>query len=241
MVDRAATDRPVLRRDRLPWLGDPARRSAPCRGRSRPRSPPCSGSPTSRSSAPAAPTPVSTRAARSCTSTCPRRTTSALLRRLNGILPPDIRVRAVAPGPEGFDARFSAVWRRYAYRVVDDPALVDPLIRGHVLALAAAARPVRDERGLLAAAGRSRTSPRSASSARAPRRSAPCSTSTGRATRPGSRSARCEPTRSATTWSARWSAACWPSGRGVGRRRGRRRSWPPGCATRPSPSYPPTG
>ena len=56
-----------------------------------------------------------------------------LLRRLNGILPPDIRVRAVAPAPEGFDARFSAVWRRYAYRVADDPSLVDPLTRGHVL------------------------------------------------------------------------------------------------------------
>jgi tRNA pseudouridine38-40 synthase len=57
-----------------------------------------------------------------------------LLRRLNGILPPDVRVRAVAPAPEGFDARFSALWRRYAYRVADAPALVDPLSRGHVLA-----------------------------------------------------------------------------------------------------------
>ncbi len=36
--------------------------------------------------------------------------------------------------PAGFDARFSAVWRRYAYRIVDDPAAVDPLTRGHVLA-----------------------------------------------------------------------------------------------------------
>ena len=42
-------------------------------------------------------------------------------------------MRAVAPAPEGFDARFSALWRRYAYRVADGPALVDPLIRGHVL------------------------------------------------------------------------------------------------------------
>ena len=33
--------------------------------------------------------------------------------------------RAGAPAaaaPEGFDARFSAVWRRYAYRIADDPA-----------------------------------------------------------------------------------------------------------------------
>ena len=34
---------------------------------------------------------------------------------------------------DGFDARFSAVWRRYAYRIVDDPAAYDPLTRGHVL------------------------------------------------------------------------------------------------------------
>ena len=57
-----------------------------------------------------------------------------LLRRLNGILPADIRVRAVVPAPDGFHARFSASWRRYAYRIADDPALVDPLTRGHVLA-----------------------------------------------------------------------------------------------------------
>jgi tRNA pseudouridine38-40 synthase len=56
-----------------------------------------------------------------------------LLRRLNGILPPDVRVRRVAPAPAGFDARFSAVWRRYAYRVADRPELADPLTRGHVL------------------------------------------------------------------------------------------------------------
>ncbi len=56
-----------------------------------------------------------------------------LERRLNGILPADVRVTALGPAPEGFDARFSAVWRRYAYRVADAPALVDPLTRGHVL------------------------------------------------------------------------------------------------------------
>jgi tRNA pseudouridine38-40 synthase len=43
-------------------------------------------------------------------------------------------VRAVAAAPEGFDARFSAVWRRYGYRVYDDPAGLDPLRRQHVLA-----------------------------------------------------------------------------------------------------------
>ncbi len=58
----------------------------------------------------------------------------ALLRRLNGILDPDVRVRRVVAAPDGFDARFSALWRRYAYRVIDDPAAVDPLTRTHVLA-----------------------------------------------------------------------------------------------------------
>ena len=56
-----------------------------------------------------------------------------LLRRLNGILPADVRVHDVAPAPEGFDARHSALWRRYAYRVADSPGHADPLTRGHVL------------------------------------------------------------------------------------------------------------
>jgi tRNA pseudouridine38-40 synthase len=57
-----------------------------------------------------------------------------LLRRLNGVLPADVRVRRVVEAPDGFDARFSALWRRYAYRVADGPAAVDPLVRNHVLA-----------------------------------------------------------------------------------------------------------
>jgi tRNA pseudouridine38-40 synthase len=58
----------------------------------------------------------------------------ALLRRLNGILPGDVRVLRAAEAPPGFDARFSAVWRRYAYRIADAPELVDPLVRRSVLA-----------------------------------------------------------------------------------------------------------
>ena len=58
----------------------------------------------------------------------------ALVRRLGGILPPDVRVRRAVEAPDGFDARFSAVWRRYAYRVADSPDVVDPLVRSHVLA-----------------------------------------------------------------------------------------------------------
>ena len=56
-----------------------------------------------------------------------------LLKRLAGRLAKDVRVWAVAEAPAGFNARFSAVWRRYAYRVTDHPGGVDPLLRGHVL------------------------------------------------------------------------------------------------------------
>ena len=56
-----------------------------------------------------------------------------LARRVDGILPQDLRVRRVTEAPEGFDARFSAIWRRYAYRVADAQELADPLVRGHVL------------------------------------------------------------------------------------------------------------
>jgi len=50
-------------------------------------------------------------------------------RRLARLLPPDVRVHRLIPAPPGFDARFSPIWRRYAYRVCDDPALADPLAR----------------------------------------------------------------------------------------------------------------
>ncbi|MEV8530314.1 tRNA pseudouridine(38-40) synthase TruA [Streptomyces sp. NPDC051211] len=56
-----------------------------------------------------------------------------LLRRLAGRLPHDVRVWRVAEAPAGFNARFSAIWRRYAYRVGDHKGGVDPLRRGHVL------------------------------------------------------------------------------------------------------------
>jgi tRNA pseudouridine38-40 synthase len=57
-----------------------------------------------------------------------------LLRRLNGLLPDDVRVRSAAPAPDGFDARFSALSRTYAYRVADGPETLDPLRRAEVLA-----------------------------------------------------------------------------------------------------------
>jgi tRNA pseudouridine38-40 synthase len=58
----------------------------------------------------------------------------ALVRRLNGVLATDVRVRAGSAAAEGFDARFSALWRRYVYRVTDAPGVPDPLTRSHVLA-----------------------------------------------------------------------------------------------------------
>jgi tRNA pseudouridine38-40 synthase len=57
----------------------------------------------------------------------------AALRRLSRALPPDIRVRAIGLAPEGFDARFAALWRRYAYRICDHPADADPLRRRDTL------------------------------------------------------------------------------------------------------------
>ncbi|MEV4525447.1 tRNA pseudouridine(38-40) synthase TruA [Streptosporangium sp. NPDC049304] len=58
---------------------------------------------------------------------------SAMRRRLAGVLPPDVRVHHVTVAPEGFDARFSALSRRYAYRVSDAPGGVDPLRRREVV------------------------------------------------------------------------------------------------------------
>jgi len=56
-----------------------------------------------------------------------------LAQRLGRLLPEDVRVLRVSAAPAGFDARFSALFRRYAYRVSDDQAAADPLYRRHVL------------------------------------------------------------------------------------------------------------
>jgi tRNA pseudouridine38-40 synthase len=55
------------------------------------------------------------------------------VRRLAGLLPPDVRVHEVDVAPDGFDARWSALSRTYAYRVSDRPGGADPLLRSHVL------------------------------------------------------------------------------------------------------------
>lgn len=58
--------------------------------------------------------------------------TATLHRRLYRVLPHDIAISRVSVAPEGFDARFSAIWRRYCYRLVDESVTPDPLLRGHV-------------------------------------------------------------------------------------------------------------
>jgi tRNA pseudouridine38-40 synthase len=63
----------------------------------------------------------------------PEVATDRLLRRkLNGLLPHDVRIRRVRDAPPGFDARFSALSRTYRYRVVDRAEVVDPLRRTEV-------------------------------------------------------------------------------------------------------------
>lgn len=57
----------------------------------------------------------------------------ALVWRLAGTLPTDVVVHRARLAPPGFDARFSALRRRYTYRVADHPAARDPLRRDAVL------------------------------------------------------------------------------------------------------------
>ena len=58
-----------------------------------------------------------------------------LQRRLRRVLPRDVVVKAVREAPEGFDARFSAIWRRYCYRIIDSGHAPDPLQRRHITAV----------------------------------------------------------------------------------------------------------
>ncbi len=62
----------------------------------------------------------------------PAEVAALLARRLPRALPADLVLRGVRVAPPGFDARFAAHWRRYAYRLTDATA-PDPLVRGHVL------------------------------------------------------------------------------------------------------------
>ena len=50
-------------------------------------------------------------------------------RRAAGALAGAIEIRGVSEAPAGFDARFSALWRRYSYRIADREETWDPLFR----------------------------------------------------------------------------------------------------------------
>lgn len=60
---------------------------------------------------------------------------ASIARRINGIIGQvaDVQVLRSSTAPEGFDARFSAVWRRYEYRIADAGALRDPRTRAFTL------------------------------------------------------------------------------------------------------------
>ena len=65
----------------------------------------------------------------------PEARAARLGRRLNGIagLSSDLYVSRTLLAPPGFDARFSATWRRYRYRIADKLAPRDPLLRNQTL------------------------------------------------------------------------------------------------------------
>jgi tRNA pseudouridine38-40 synthase len=54
---------------------------------------------------------------------------SRLLRRLRGVLPPDVAVTGARVVPAAFDARFSALGRHYVYRLTDADSGPPPLRR----------------------------------------------------------------------------------------------------------------
>jgi len=66
-----------------------------------------------------------------------------LARRMNGVLDRAVRITGLAPAAPGFDARFSALSRRYVYRIGDAPYGVDPLRRHDTISWP---RPVDAER-----------------------------------------------------------------------------------------------
>ncbi|OJU40387.1 MAG: tRNA pseudouridine(38-40) synthase TruA [Microbacterium sp. 69-10] len=64
----------------------------------------------------------------------------SLARRIRGVLGqyPDVTVTRTSVAPEGFDARFSAVWRRYRYRLADTTVGYDPMRRNDTTTIRAA-------------------------------------------------------------------------------------------------------
>lgn len=62
-----------------------------------------------------------------------RQSIDDLAYKLNGLLPNDLRVKSVVVAPVGFDARFSAISRRYRYRIADAAAEANALEARHTL------------------------------------------------------------------------------------------------------------
>lgn len=62
-------------------------------------------------------------------------TGSALRRKVNGVLGqyPDVLITNARPAAPGFDARFSAIWRRYEYRISDSVSFRNPLERAQTV------------------------------------------------------------------------------------------------------------
>ncbi|MEK6342476.1 MAG: tRNA pseudouridine synthase A, partial [Curtobacterium sp.] len=78
-----------------------------------------------------------------------------LVKRVNGIAAPegDVVVTRASVAPDGFDARFSPLWRRYQYRVADVGAPRDPRRRGHTTWHPTRLDPAAMERGALVLLG----------------------------------------------------------------------------------------
>jgi tRNA pseudouridine38-40 synthase len=57
---------------------------------------------------------------------------TAVTGRLGRALADDLVVRRISAAAPGFDARFSAIWRRYVYRLFDVATPPDPLVRHYV-------------------------------------------------------------------------------------------------------------
>jgi tRNA pseudouridine38-40 synthase len=55
--------------------------------------------------------------------------------RVNTALPQDVRLFSFEKAPAGFDARYSAIYRRYRYKIADHASFLDPLSVRYVLKL----------------------------------------------------------------------------------------------------------
>ena len=196
--DAADPDRPVLRRDRRSPAGPPSRGGAPSRARSATRSPPsCAARRRCASSSPGARMPGCTPAARSRTSTSTRPVGEACgaapAARAEEAPPPGCAASSPPTSPcggsrrrrTGFDARFSALRRRYLYRICDDAGRARPAAPARHRAGPRPARRRGHGRGGPQPARACTTSRPSAGAARAPRPCARCSTTAGTARRDG--------------------------------------------------------